>query len=107
MKKSIFLLFLLISSSAVFSQTKKSIVATYEGFDGTVYSFVDAEEEYHMFDLLDAAVKKQYNLETEEYNYELFKVTYTETTNEEGDVYLKIVGLEIQASDEEDEDGEY
>ena len=103
MKKSFFLLFLLFVGLNGFTQDKKTLTATFDGFDGNVYSFMDLEDQVFTFDKIDAAVKKNFDLTTEEFLYELFKVTYISEEDENGDVYNKIVGLEIEATDEDED----
>jgi hypothetical protein len=104
MKNLILTCFVLFLGTTAFSQSKgnKTVIATYEGFDGSMYSFYDDQEEYFLFDLVDPTVKESFDLESEELHFELFKVTYTEVKNEEGDILFKIIGLEIQSSEEEE-----
>lgn len=104
MKKTIFLFFLLFVGLTSFSQEQKTLTATFDGFDGNFYIFMDLEDQTHQFTTIDAAVKEYFDLSTDEYLYELFTVTYTEAKDEDGDALLKIVGLEIQSTDDEDDE---
>ncbi|MCB9224847.1 MAG: hypothetical protein H6582_11755 [Crocinitomicaceae bacterium] len=104
MKKTIFLFILLFVGFTSFSQEKKTLTATFDGYDGSLYTFMDLEDQVHLFNMVDASVKKNFDLNTDEYLYELFTVTYTEVKDGDGDVLLKIVGLEIQSTDDEDDE---
>lgn len=102
MKKAI-LTFVLICAAAISFGQDTKIEATYNGFDGTYYTFTDANDEYYEFTSCSPSVLKQFDLHSEELLYEYFVVVFTKIKDEDGEETLEIKSLSI-VIDEEDEE---
>lgn len=101
-KLAIVLTLALASFSSVAQEKSSSMTATYDGYDGSIYTFVDEFDEYHLFDEVTNEVLEKYDLSNDVFTYETFEITYVTTKNGDGDVLLRITNL-VLVEIEEDE----
>ncbi|AEE18249.1 hypothetical protein JM84_1422 [Dokdonia sp. Hel_I_63] len=97
--KTMFIALFTVVTLALNVQTTDSVTATFTGYaEGTFY-FEDADELTHSFDAMSDAAAKQFDLTTEAFQGQMFKVTYTTTSeiNEDDEEYevLSITALEL------------
>ena len=101
MKKTIMTLaFIATTLGSVFAQDSKKVNAQYQGYDGSVYSFIDENNDYYDFERCPATLVKSFDLEGESHFDDYFMVTYVIKKNEGGDVYYEIQKLEQIESEE-------
>ncbi|MEX1000517.1 MAG: hypothetical protein WDZ35_00230 [Crocinitomicaceae bacterium] len=95
------LLFACTTTLVSFAQELK-IEATYNGFDGTFYTFSDLNDEYYEFSSCAPSVLKEFDLQSEEHIYQYFAVTYVRVEDEDGTYRFEITQLSLVEEEEEE-----
>lgn len=101
--KIVFFMFLSLAAFLEVPATQETdlvVEATYNGYVGGNYTFVDGDDSVYEFSEIGSKAAKKYDLDTEEFVGKDFKVTYKTDTvfdenEEEYDIYV-IVDLELR-----------
>ncbi len=103
MKTTIAFLGMILTSTVLFAQSTQTLTAQFQGYDGEVYMFADGEDFYD-FHSCAKTVLTTYDLTSEEFVDEVFKISYTIKTDEDGDETWNIQKLEVIEIMDEDEE---
>lgn len=66
-------------------QENKTVTATFNGYEDGIYYFSDGEDGSYEFEKVDTEVLKAFNLKSEEFIDQQFKITYKEEKYEDED----------------------
>ena len=97
------LLALIFGSANIYSQDDSNVSAYFQEFKNELYYFVNESDEEIIFHEIDAEVLEEFDLTLEEYQGELFYVTYEILKGKTGNI-LRITYLEILFMDDEEEE---